>query len=69
MALPPDFTQYLEVNSPTWKNIKLWLEDKKKIKTDLLISAESHDKSNQIRGALQLINEFLALENAAVNGR
>ena len=65
MALPPDFAQYLEVNSPTWKILKLWLEEKKKVKTDLLISADTHDKSNQIRGSLQFINEILALEKAA----
>lgn len=72
MALPPDFAQYIDVNSPTWKIIKLWLEDKKVIKTDLLIAEDSHDKSNRIRGSLQFINEILALEKAALasaNGR
>lgn len=69
MALPPDFAQYLELNSPTWKTFKLWLEEKKKVKTDLLIGETTHDKSNQIRGSLQFINEILALEQAALQGR
>lgn len=67
MALPPDFLQYVDFNSPTWKTIKAWLEEKKVIKTDLLISADTHDKSNQIRGSLSFINEILALEKAAVS--
>lgn len=65
MKLPPDFAKNLDVNSPTWKIIKLWLEDKREVKVNLLISAETHDKSNQIRGSLQFINEILALEKAA----
>lgn len=69
MNLPPDLLTQLDVNSPTWKIIKLWLEDKKKVKIDLLIGADTHDKSNHIRGALQFINECLALEKAAVVGR
>ena len=69
MALPPDFLQYVEFNSSTWKTIKGWLEEKKKTKTELLIGADTHDKSNQIRGALQFINELLALEQAAAQGR
>lgn len=67
MNLPPDFAKNLDVNSPTWKVIKMWLEDKKKVKTDLLIAADTHDKSNQIRGSLQFITEILALEKAATS--
>jgi len=69
MALPPDFLQYVDFNGPTWKTIKGWLEEKKTIKTDLLIAEPTHDKSNQIRGSLQFINEILALEKAAASGR
>lgn len=65
MSLPPDFAKNIEVNGPTWKIIKLWLEEKKSIKTDLLIGATTHDQSNQIRGSLAFINEILALEKAA----
>lgn len=69
MALPPDFAEHLDVNSTTWKIIKLWLEEKKKTKTDLLIAADTHDNSNKIRGSLQFINEILALEKAANSSR
>lgn len=67
MTLPPDFAKHLDVHSPTWKIIKLWLEDKKEVKINLLIAADTHDKSNQIRGSLQFINEILALEKAATS--
>lgn len=64
MALPPDYLSYIDFNGPVWRVIKMFLEEKKKTKTDLLIQADSHDTSNKIRGALQMINELLALEKA-----
>ena len=69
MAVRPDFINHIEFNGPTWKALKMWMEDKKQTKIDLLIGAETHDKSNQIRGSLQFINEILALEKAAASGR
>lgn len=61
--LPQDFEQYMEFQGATWKTLKTWLEEKKATKIGILISADTHDKSNQIRGALSIIEEILALEN------
>lgn len=69
MALPPDFAQHLDVNSPAWKAFKLWLNEKRETKTNLLIAESTHDQSNRIRGSLQFISEILALEQAALQGR
>lgn len=62
-----DFSKFIEFQGVTWKNLKLYLEDLKKTKLDLLVSADTHDKSNQVRGAISVINQILALENNAAN--
>ena len=48
-----------------WAAIKAVLLEKRETKTKLLIQADTHDKSNQLRGSLYVINELLALEDAA----
>ena len=60
-------TDYIDFNGPTWRGIKMWAEDKRNTKVSMLIGADTHDKSNQIRGAIQLLSELLALEQAANN--
>lgn len=51
---------------PEWAATKKWLLESKDKKIGLLVSATDHDTSNRIRGAIQLINELLALEEAAL---
>lgn len=60
-----DYKQYIDFHGETWRAIVAWAEESKKSKIGLLIGADSHDKSNQIRGSLLFINELLALEKAA----
>lgn len=57
--------QYINFSGQDWTALKLYLEQAREKKIGLLIQADSHDKSNQVRGALQLIQELLALEKAA----
>jgi len=61
----PDLTQ-LDVNTPTWKLLKAWLEKKKETKIGLLIGSKDHDESNRLRGALSIIDELFAAEKAAI---
>lgn len=49
-----------------WAAIRKWLLDSKEKKMGLLVSATDHDTSNRIRGAISMINELLALEEAAI---
>lgn len=58
-------TSYINFNGPEWAAIKQLLLDKQAMKTKLLIQADTHDKSNQLRGSLMLITELLNLEEAA----
>lgn len=57
--------QFLNFHGQDWNIIKIYLQQAKEKKIGLLIQADDHDKSNQIRGALAMIQELLALETAA----
>ncbi len=64
-----NYSEVIDFNGPTWRVIKAWAEEKKATKIQMLIGADSHDKSNQLRGSLLLITELLALEKAADTSR
>ena len=57
--------EHLSFHGRDWQVIKAWLLEIKEQKIGLLIQADTHDKSNQIRGSLGLINQMLAFEKAA----
>lgn len=63
-----ELSKYINFNSPEWRAIKLWLEETKEIKIEMLIGTSDHDKSNQIRGALSMIQALLKLEEIAAQG-
>ena len=58
-------TQYVNFGGPEWAAMKQWLTEQKETKIGLLLAEESHDKSNQLRGAIYMINQLLRLEEAA----
>lgn len=58
--------EYIDFNGQQWAAIKRMLLDKREKKLNLLIQADTHDKSNQLRGSLSVITELLNLEDAAV---
>lgn len=60
---------HINFHGTDWHAIKIYLEQVKENKIGLLVSAEEHDQSNKIRGALSLIQQLLALESAAKQGR
>jgi hypothetical protein len=62
-----DPSKLINFNSYEWQVIEKWLEEQKKAKIGLLIADSTHDKTNQVRGALQMINQILALKSAAQN--
>ena len=62
-----DPAKEINFNSYEWQVIERWLLAQKESKIGLLIGAETHDKSNQVRGALQMLNQILALKTAASN--
>lgn len=62
-----DPAKLINFSSYEWQVIESWLLEQKEAKIGLLIGADSHDKSNQVRGALQMLNQILALKAAALN--
>lgn len=48
-----------------WVILKAWLLEQKELKINALVRAETHDASNEVRGALKFIQQVLALEPAA----
>lgn len=58
---------HIQWEGATWKSLKLYLEDQRQKKIGLLIGAETHDRSNQIRGAIQVIDQLLALDKPGLN--
>lgn len=64
-----NYSEVIDFNGPTWRAIKAWAEEKQAVKLKLLIGADSHDKSNQLRGSLQNLSELLALDKAADTSR
>lgn len=60
---------YLNYKGQEWTALKMWLEEQKRNKVGLLIGAANHDDSNKLRGALQFIDQILALEKAAERSR
>lgn len=62
-----DPAKLINFNSYEWQVIEKWVTEQEKTKVGLLIASDNHDKSNQIRGALQFIKQLLALKSAAQN--
>lgn len=56
---------HINFHGAEWAAIKKILKDMQEKKINLLISAETHDKSNELRGSLKVITELLRLEDAA----
>lgn len=52
-----------------WKVIRMWLEHQKELKIRLLIGADTHDKSQELRGAVKVIDQMLLLEDRARKDR
>lgn len=57
--------KYVAFGGRDWQVLKAWLLEQREQKIGLLVQSETHDKSNQIRGALAMIHQILALEEAA----
>lgn len=61
-----ELEKHLNFAGQDWYILKKWLEEAKENKIGLLITADTHDKSNQIRGALSIIQTLLKMEEAAL---
>ena len=48
-----------------WKVIAAWLEQQKAVKIGMLVGSDSHDKSQELRGAIKMIDQMLSLEKTS----
>lgn len=58
--------EHINFHGQDWHNLKLYLNSSLDKKIGMLVQESTHDKSNQIRGAILMIKELLALEKASV---
>ena len=60
-----NFFEHVRYNSPEWTVMKAWLEEQHKTYIRKLVNASSHDESNELRGAIKLIDKLLLAEKDA----
>lgn len=65
MTIAVDPRKHINFAGQDWHILKLYLQQVKETKIGLLIQESDHDKSNQIRGSLALVQQLLALEKQA----
>ncbi len=57
-----EYFEHIQFEGATWKALKHHLELMKQNKIRLLVSEETHDKSNRIRGAIEVLDSLLAMD-------
>lgn len=57
---------FVDFGGPQWTAIKLYLEEAKESKIGLLIAPQDERKSDNLRGAIEFINQLLREEAAAL---
>jgi ABC-type molybdate transport system ATPase subunit len=57
-----DYLQHIQFEGATWRAIKHHLEEVRANKVRLLVSSETHDESNRIRGAIQVLDQLIAMD-------
>lgn len=60
-----DLFKEVYYDSQDWLKIKSYLEEQKASKVRQLIGSETHDHSNELRGAIKFIDSLLRAEEAA----
>lgn len=59
----------INFNGPEWAAVERWLLSSREKKIGLLLSADNHDASQKIRGAISQIDDMLRLKKAALDLR
>lgn len=62
---PVNLKAIISMHSPEWAGLKKWALREKELLVQKLIKAETHDKSNELRGAIKFIDQLLAVEKDA----
>lgn len=62
---PVNLKAIMSMHSPEWAGLKKWLTREKELLVQKLIKEDSHDKSQELRGAIKLVDQLLAVEKDA----
>lgn len=62
---PVNLKAIISMHSPEWAGLKKWALREKELLVQKLVKAESHDKSNELRGAIKMLDQLLAVEKDA----
>lgn len=62
---PVNLKAIISMHSQEWAGLKKWALREKELLVQKLIRAESHDKSNELRGAIKFIDQLLSVEKDA----
>ena len=57
-----NYMDQIQFEGATWKALKHYLEQAREKKVKLLVSSDTHDESNRIRGAIQMLEQLIALD-------
>lgn len=61
----PNLKARVTLHGPEWLAVKEWLEVKHEHTVRRLIKAKTHDETQKLRGAIELIDELLFVEQDA----
>lgn len=56
------YLEHVQFEGATWRALKHHLEVKRNNKVGMLVASTDHDESNRIRGAINMLDELLALD-------
>lgn len=62
---PINLKAHISMHSPEWAVLKQWANRERELLVQKLVKTDSHDKSNKLRGAIEFIDQLLAVEKDA----
>lgn len=64
MLIDPE--KSINFGSHEWRIIRAWIEQQRETKIRMLVGTDTHDKSQELRGAIKFIETMLSLEKTAL---
>lgn len=62
---PVNLKAIISMHSPEWAGLKKWATRERELLVQKLVKADTHDKSQELRGAIKFIDQLLAVEKDA----
>lgn len=62
---PVNLKAIISMHSPEWAGLKKWALRERELLIQKIIRAETHDETNELRGAIKFVEQLLAVEKDA----